>query len=183
MKRFGFLSIGNTIHIKKTRRFYMMKRKGLILFSISMFVLITACGTNQSQEEMESQEPSLEVNHDVTEQENPNQTDDQEYMQSKMDELSFAEFELEVEYANNVEYEADIDERHDGTIKAEIDDEVNNEYLKGREAFDAIYPKLEQLDVSLDSAKQDVINQILQSFDLADDYTKFEIEITFNDGK
>jgi len=99
-----------------------------------------------------------------------------------MEALDFYEIELEVEYVDGKEYEIEIEKDDNRPYEAKIEDELNDVYLQGREAFDEIYPKVEQLQISKDSEQVDVVEQVLNIFDLPDNYKKFEIEVKFNDG-
>lgn len=103
-------------------------------------------------------------------------------MQADMDQLTFREIDIEISYGKDSEYEAEIDQDDGQPIEAKVEDEVNGMYLKGQEAFDDLYPKVKQLDLTKDSPKEETINQVLKAFDLKDDYEKFEVEIKFNDG-
>lgn len=152
--------------------------------------VVTAC-TNDSNDNVKN--PIVEDLADNTNnQENDTTTDpenesiendnDQTAMQEKMDKLDFQEFELEVDYPDDIEYEAEIEKKSTGLIEAELEDEAANIKLKGLQAFDEIYPLVEKLDITKDSSKEDVINKVITAFDLAEDYTKIEVEITFNDG-
>jgi YusW-like protein len=99
-----------------------------------------------------------------------------------MAKLDFSEIDLEVSYGEKKEYEAEINHDHSGFIGGEIDDDINNEHLRGRVAFDSIYPKVKKLTISEDTNKKDAINQILKAFDLPADYNRFELKIIFNNG-
>lgn len=103
-------------------------------------------------------------------------------MQADMDQLSFKEIEIEISYGNDQEYEAEIEQDNNEPIKAKVEDEVNNMYLKDQEAFDDLYPKVKNLDLTKDSSDQETIDQVLDIFDLQADYEKFDVEIKFNDG-
>ncbi|WP_432353509.1 YusW family protein [Sporosarcina sp. A2] len=107
---------------------------------------------------------------------------DQKYMKEKMDKLAYDEVELEVDYGKDKEYEIEI-EQDNGKVEATVEDELSNTDLKGREAFDEIYPKLEKMDITETTTKEQAIQQALDAFDLKDDYTKFDIEITMPDGQ
>src|SRR5699024_11962166 len=76
----------------------------------------------------------------------------------------------------------EIEQDEGRPIEAEIEDEVNDVYLKGEEAFDELYPKVKALSIDKDTDKDEAIKDALETFDLDEDYEKFEIEITFNDG-
>lgn len=115
--------------------------------------------------------------------ENKEQTEeDQEYMKAKLNEGYFSEVDIEFTYAENKEYEAEIDE-DDGKIKAKIENDLTGERIKGKEAFDFIYSKLENLNITSTSDKQETIRQIMQAFDLPSDYKKVEITVEFHNGE
>lgn len=107
---------------------------------------------------------------------------DQDYMKEKMDKLTYDEFELEVDYGKDKEYEIEI-EQDNGKVEATVEDELSNTNLKGRAAFDDIYPKLEKLDITETTTKEQAIQQALDAFELKDDYVKFDIELTMHDGQ
>ncbi|MBO1001609.1 YusW family protein [Pseudogracilibacillus auburnensis] len=180
-----------------------MKRMLMLLFVIGLLGLATGCGnnntdgtknkeeTNQETKEEKKEVKSESVKEDVEEEKGQNVTEqtvskeDEDYMKSKMEALDFSEIKVEVKYAEDKEYEFKIeqDKMENEPIEAEVEDELNNVFLKGRKAFDDIYPKIENLDVKSDSTEQDVVDKILTAFDLPTDYEKMEVDITFNDGK
>lgn len=92
----------------------------------------------------------------------------------------FTKFELEVEYDNNVKYEADYEAEGNG--EAEIEDDLNEVSLKGDEAYTELSPRLEQLNFDSNSDDQEVISQVMEVFGLQDDFKEFELEVTFEDG-
>ncbi|PWA09691.1 hypothetical protein DCC39_12675 [Pueribacillus theae] len=160
-------------------------KKYLIIFSItSLAILTTACGTPERNQTTEDpvQTGQGSNNEEVTNgaaNEAPNQED----MQNKIDELDYTDFELEVEYADHKEYEAEIEKsKHDQTIDAEIEDDINGVKKKGEEAFNELYPLVKKLTIDKQTSKEDAIKETLDVFDLSTDYKKIEIEITFNDG-
>ena len=99
-----------------------------------------------------------------------------------MAKLDFSEIDVEVSYGEQKEYEAEITYDNSGFIGGEVDDDINNEHLRGKVAFDSIYQKAKNLTISKDTNKKDAIDQILKSFNLPADYNKFELDIIFNDG-
>lgn len=107
--------------------------------------------------------------------------DDNNKAKKKMKELPIEEIEVEVEYADGKDYEAEIEHKSDGTYTSELEDEVNEAYIKGQAAFDKLYPMIEKLDITPDSGKQKVLNQVLSAFDLDKNYEEIEVEIDFHD--
>ncbi|WP_301108053.1 YusW family protein [Sporosarcina sp.] len=137
--------------------------------------------TNQSENTMTGSEQS-----DITDDQAVNsggQTDStKDQMQADMDQLTFKEIDIEISYGKDHEYEAEIDQDEGQPIEVKVEDEVNGVYLKGQEAFDDLYPKVKQLDLTKDSPKEETISQVLKAFGLKDDYKKLEVEIKFKDG-
>lgn len=174
-----------------------MKRLSILALILLLAVFTAACGNasggndptnNGNQNSGETNTGS--TNNDNTGSNNDNGdsnndntgSNDQDYMKSKMAQINFSEIEVEVSYGKDQEYEAEIEQDKNRPIEAEIEDELNNVYKKGKAAFDEIYPKASQLNLSSNSSDQEVIDQVLKAFDLKPDYEKFEVEITFNDG-
>src|SRR5699024_1279993 len=146
------------------------------IVSILTVFLLVACNVN-NQDKIEEEE-TVEANkgYDTLAE---NEVD----IAKKLNELNIAEFELEIEYSGNKEYNAEIDKKDDGSYQVTIKNELSNTSLTGQEAFDDLYPRLQDLHVHSDSNQDDLVQQVLQAFDLPSDYEEFEIEIEFSDGK
>ncbi|GEN84455.1 hypothetical protein SLU01_27670 [Sporosarcina luteola] len=170
-----------------------MKKIGMSLLVLLLSLTLIACNENKGNQ---NQEPAVTENGTSVKNEGNSSNDDQEDstevgqdnvsnqddMQTQMKELEYAEFELEVEYADGTEYEAEIEKRKDGTIKAEIEDSLNFVDINGAEAFNKLYPLVKQLGITQQTTKDKAISQTLSIFNLPTDYTKFELELRFNDG-
>ncbi|MEH7181333.1 YusW family protein [Neobacillus vireti] len=164
-----------------------MERILFIFLSVFCISLLTACSeqTNETDNNTDQKNVTQNGNGKTTNINYSKQiqnTQEQQKMKSQMGKLDFSEIELEVSYGEQKEYEAGINYDNSGLIGGEVDDDINNEHLKGKVAFDSIYPKVEKLTISKDTNKKDAIDQILKSFNLHADYNKFELEIIFNDG-
>lgn len=174
-----------------------MKKTMVTFLSFMLIGILAACGTddnddtsvNEQSETPAEQEDTSGTEDDMaeTEDENdPNTNEDStqaaDDKNEKMKQLEFAEIDLEVEYADNKDYDAEIEKRSSGEYKSELEDELNNQYLKGDEAFNHIYPIVEKLNINPDSTKDEVIKEILQAFELEENYREFEVEIIFHDG-
>lgn len=132
---------------------------------------------NNENVENESGSNTSEAADDFTEAKN------QDDMKEMMDQLNFTEIEIEISYGKDKEYEVEIEHHSNGDIEAEVEDEINGiDIDDDLEAFNHLYPLVKQLNVNQGSDKQDVINQVLNIFNLDSDYEKFEVEITFEDG-
>ncbi len=157
-----------------------MKKIILLIFSSILLLGFVGCSSNEEN----SKEP-VENDTVVETEENTNDDSDTESKNedsnedsSSSDSLNFTDFELEVDYDKNIEYEAEY-ELNNGSIEAKIEDDLNNVKLKDEEAFNKLKPILEELNIEQDTPKEDVINEVLTAFELPDDYIKFDLEITF----
>lgn len=175
-----------------------MKRFLFILSTLFLIGGLAACGSadsddnnsgssgNNNGSQQEDTDTGSDNQSDGNTQDNNTQdgnTDNAgDDMQAKTDELDIYEFEIEVSYGKNKEYEAKIDQDEEHPVKAEIEDELNDVYLNGQEAFDQLYDIIKDLTLTKDSSKEEAIDQILQGFDLANDYEKFDLEINYHDG-
>ncbi|GGB47607.1 hypothetical protein F3157_02665 [Virgibacillus dakarensis] len=165
-----------------------MKRFIQIIFTLSIALLLAACASQQNDNGGASDNDNAASNNQA-QNSNPkqpdntmNNNDSNTDMSEKMGQLDYTDIELEVGYGKNQEYEAEIEREHNSEfIDAKIEDSVNDVYEKGEEAFNDLYPKVKKLSITQDTKKDDAISQVLKAFDLPDDYTKFEVEITFKD--
>ncbi|MGF9966233.1 YusW family protein [Bacillus rhizoplanae] len=98
--------------------------------------------------------------------------------------LSFNEFDLKANYQDTKkDYEADFKQKK-ATDKPEVkvDDSKTNEKLAGDEAMNKLAPLLQQLKFDKDTKDQDVVDQIVDVFQLDKDYQKFDLKVVFTDG-
>lgn len=182
-----------------------MKTYLLPLF-LSILVMLVACGTTeddqtadktaQGDDQAQIETPAGDNNtnnktgddhaddaNNTNTNENTDQNPNQDDMLSKMEELNYTDFELDIEYANNETYEAELKtEKQHQRIDVEIDDDLNGVRLERDEAFDILYPLVAELNINQDTSKEDTIADVLKVFNLPENYKKFEIEITFRDG-
>src|SRR5699024_11709020 len=131
-----------------------MKRMILFLGMLVLSLVRVACGgnddaDNQSDnmgEDNTAEESEQEADDSAVEDDTESDSDtaDSDDMNEKMDELDYVDFELEVDYGQDKEYEAEIEQKN-GNVKADLEDEINGEDLNGQEAFDKVYPLVEQL--------------------------------------
>lgn len=155
---------------RKMKRFFQLM--GMLILTIAIV------GCNQT-EDQEGTEISNSDNEAVGEESTDTTALDE--MTKKMDKLDYSDFELEVKYEDDIEYEAEL-EQGNNSINAEIDDELNDVNIKGEEAFNKLFPKIEQLTIEQNTEKDAAIDEVLNVFDLDTNYIKLELEVTFNDG-
>ena len=163
-----------------------MKKIFLFIALMALTFVVVACGTTKDDDKKVENDPVVDTDGDTgtnsDQTENTGNTGNQEDMQSKMDELDYTEFNLDVDYANQKKYEVELEKNSDNSTEAEIDDSINDVKKKGSEAFDELYPLVKQLTIVQETTKEEAINEVLKVFNLEDNYKEFELEITFTDG-
>lgn len=97
-------------------------------------------------------------------------------------EYPFTHFSLDAEYENDISYEVEY-ENEKGRVTAEIEDEVNQVFLKGDEAYTQLSKQLESLTINENSTDDEVLEQVIDIFKLDENYKHIEVEVRFNDGK
>lgn len=173
-----------------------MRKVYLLLTMLTMSILLVACGSTstngdvdkekpvveniQAEPEQEVDESGKEDSAEKTDAEQPDVADNNDEV-AKMDRLNYVEFELKVEYPERKEYEVKLEKKHDNRVEAKIEDELNGTEIKGTEAFEQLYPIVEQLQIMPSTSKEEAIQQILDAFQLNPSYEEFELEITFKD--
>ncbi|MFS0690634.1 YusW family protein [Sporosarcina sp. 179-K 8C2 HS] len=154
-----------------------MKKIGALSFAGALSLMLIGCGADgQKEKPTAKEETPVDVKEETIKEETPAD------MLQNMDELDYVEFELEVEYAGDHEYEAELETKSVGTVIAKIEDELNHVRKDGTEAFDELYPLVQKLTITQQTNKDEAIAEVLKTFNLPTDYTKFDLEITFNDG-
>lgn len=185
-----------------------MKKLITILASVFLIGIVAGCSNNENtdsnndtpndtQEQAENSQDTDQTADDTTNSENEDTdnadttqnnnnkhddaVDDNDDATNKMKELSISEFELEVDYPDRKEFDAEIELKSDGTYTSELKDDMNSEYLKGQEAFDKLYPMAKNLNITPDTSKEDAIKQLIDAFNLDKNYEELEIEFHFHD--
>ncbi len=181
-----------------------MKKSYVLSSAIALSLALAACGTaaddkdnavDESITEESKQGTATGTDSSVTDEVKPNPgttneqnansdatTSNQDDMQQKMDEIDYADFGLSVDYANNDEYEAELEKNSNNSVEAEIDDTLNQVKKKGSDAFNELYPLVKQLTITKETSKEEAIQEVMKVFNLPEDYKEFELEIRFKDG-
>ena len=195
---------GNTVY----REVVKMKKSYVLSSAIALSLALAACGTAADDTDNAVDESITEESNQGTATRTDSQTDssvtdeveptsgtaneqdtnsgattsNQDDMQQKMDEIDYADFGLSVDYANNDEYEAELEKNSNNSVEAEIDDSLNQVKMKGADAFNELYPLVKQLTITQKTSKEDAIKEVIKVFNLPDDYRELELEIRFKDG-
>src|SRR5690625_7747093 len=99
-------------------------------------------------------------------------------MKGMLDTLNFTKIEVEIDYENDREFEVEIKEKKDGTIKAEVEDEINNIEIENYlEAFNYIFPYAEKLNISKENSRDEEIAVILDVFIMLDYYIAYDLGV------
>lgn len=174
--------------------------KNLIVLFSAMFIglFLVGCGDDTTEDESADDtardeveetldnagEDDEDADEDGDEDEDiPAEAKDQDDMKEMMEGLNFNEIEVEISYGKDNEFEIELEHHDNGDVEAEVEDELNDENIDDDvDAFNYIYPNLTKLDVEKGTDKDEMIKQVLEAFDLEDDYEELEIEMTFGDG-
>lgn len=171
-----------------------MKKFYLVATMIVLSIMIAACGQNNDNGNLDgnngvtTNDGEQSKNDNVTDNgatDDTNQNQDQatasDDMVKKMESLEYIDFELDVKYKDDQDYEVDL-ELENNRVDAKLEDDLNGIEIEGDRAFDEIYPLIEKLTIDQNTSKEDVISQVLDVFDLPTDYNEFELDIKFKDG-
>ena len=93
----------------------------------------------------------------------------------------FTEFSLDVDYVNKENYDA-IYEQENNKLESSIEDDRNQEKLDGNAAYEKLNPLLEKLTFDATTPEDQVIAEVLQVFNLDNNFTEFDLEVIFHDG-
>ena len=95
--------------------------------------------------------------------------------------FQFTHFSLDVEYSATKSFEAEY-ENETSKVEASYEDEINNEKLYGNDAYSKLEPIFQSFKFDQNTADDEVIAEVLQAFNLAEDYQNLELEIRFGNG-
>lgn len=146
------------------------KKNALASLLFSSVLLLAACGGDEQVTEP--------VNSDGQE-----QPADTENTSSEAGEtFGFTEFDVNADFPDmddmiEISYEEDLDK-----IEAEYKNKMTETNLSGNDAMDEIEPGLSQLELTPDTADDDVIAQVIDAFGIKEGFTEIEIEVKYPDG-
>src|SRR3954469_21218357 len=105
-----------------------------------------------------------------------------EVKENKEDHLfDITSFDLDVDYSGTDSYEVEYENDPNG-LEARIEDEINHKTLNGDEAFEQLRPIFEQFNFNQSTANDEVISEVLKSFNLNNNFTQLELEVEYSDG-
>lgn len=97
-------------------------------------------------------------------------------------EYEFTKFELEVDYpeqaeALNVNYEEEKD-----STDAEYKNVAKDTDVKSDDAMAQLRPLLQELELKVDMTDEEIISRVTETFEIEDNYTSIEVDVTFTNG-
>ena len=154
-----------------------MKLKALYTIPLLLGMLV-GCGNDDIDQDELVTNPTP-ANESATD----NTTQTGELKEEQLYKDSFiTHFDLDVEYANDVSYNAEYT-NNQNQVSAELEDEINKVNASGDEAYNLLLPSLEQLTFDEKTEDQEVLSQVMTAFGLEDNYTEFELEVKFKNGE
>ena len=143
--------------------------------------IMSACGAGTDNSDdtpsTTTNEPTPDIHQENTSDSTENTNGDNSPQTD--DRFSFEKFDLDVEYGDGESFEVDYAEKNNGQIEADWEDERNNESLTDVEAMEKIKPVFDSFSFNEESSETEVINEVVDGFELNNDYTDFELEIDF----
>lgn len=152
------------------------------LFTIPLLLgMLAGCGDADSENDEQVTNPPPT---NGAETDNSTQTEGQGEGEKQVDtSYNFTHFDLDVEYADDVSYNAEYTNTQN-QISAELEDELINKInFSGDKAFNQIAPSLAQLNFDENTEDEEVLNQVMTAFGLEDNYEEFELEVKFQNGE
>lgn len=168
-----------------------MKNTKWLAIPMSM-LLLAACGNDDEEVKNEPNNAPTEQNEDTVDNgattNNNTATDNgttdeanNKAVSNANTDFNFTHFSLDVDYSATKNFEADYENEQSG-VEASIEDEVNDEKVYGDEAYTRLEPIFKGFTFDAATAEDEVIKEVLNAFDLKEDYTELELEVRFADG-
>jgi hypothetical protein len=159
-----------------------MKKLSLILCMCVLTIFVAGCNNDDDAQKNNNQtndnQTSENKNANDTATDNNTNTNNSSTNESA---YSFREFDIEVKYDKNKEYEASYENDNEG-VEASIEDDLKNERVKGNDAVDRLDPIFKKLDIDANTSQEDVLSKVVSAFELDNNYQEIDVDITFNDG-
>ena len=152
------------------------KKTKVIASLILSTALLGACGDkDEITKDVTNNNPSNDIEEDAPG-EDPADTGES---------FGFKKFELEVDYPDQEEaIDVNYEEKKDSTDAEYRNIDDDNADVTGDDAMAKLRILLGNLKLKEDMSDEEIINQIVETFDIKDNHTKIDVDITwFNDKK
>lgn len=151
----------------------LLKNFRIFLYLLLTIVILQGCNTNDKDNVSAPPENAPIENEDNTINSQENKENENSF--------KFTSFDLDVNYKGNKSFDVNYENETDG-MEAKIEDQVNNETLRGDDAFTQLSPIFESFTFDKTTPDDEVISEILKAFNLDTNYSKFELDVDFTDG-
>ncbi|TFE00958.1 YusW family protein [Jeotgalibacillus salarius] len=149
----------------------MKKRYGITAVT-SLSLLLTACG--EEDETVENPEP-VEDTEQASESEGGNANQEEAG-------ITFLEFDMDASYeGNDNDFEISYDSEG-SEIEASYENERDMMTMSGDDAFQEIQPVLSEFDFTPETEDDEVIDRVIEGFEIEEGFNSIEVEIKFEDG-
>ncbi|WP_404404235.1 YusW family protein [Jeotgalibacillus malaysiensis] len=145
----------------------------MIMTAAGLSLLLAACG----EEDETVQDPAPA--------EDAEQTEDQPAPEEENQEdtgISFLEFDMDADYeGNDNDFEISYDSEG-SQVEASYENERDMLTMSGDDAFQEIQPVLSEFDFTTETPDDEVIDRVIEGFEVEEGFQSIEIEIKFEDG-
>ncbi|KIL53266.1 hypothetical protein KP77_02420 [Jeotgalibacillus alimentarius] len=151
-----------------------MKKRYTIAALTSFSLVLAACGEESETVEDPTPEETAEQAEEQPASDNASGPDDTG--------ISFLTFEMDADYeGNDNDFEISYDSEG-SEIEAAYENERDMLTMSGDDAYQEIQPVLSVFDFTLDTPDVEVIDSVIEGFEVEDGYESIEIEVKFSDG-
>lgn len=159
----------------------LKKRSLLAPLLFSSAFLMTACGDDeQVNEPVNNENQEQTTDSSGTENASPGGGLDEDSIGGKT--FGFTELDVNVDFPDmddmiEITYEEERDK-----VEAEYKNDMTKADLSGNDAMDEIEPGLSQLELTPETADDEVITQVIEAFGIDNGFTEIEVEVRYPDG-
>ncbi|MFB1080461.1 YusW family protein [Jeotgalibacillus sp. JSM ZJ347] len=145
-----------------------------IISAAGLSLLLTAC----SEESETVEDPTPEETSDQSEE----QPDTDQGAGPDDTGIPFLSFEMDAEYeGNDNDFEISYDSEN-SEVEAVYENERDMMTMSGDDAYQEIQPVLSEFDFTIDTSDDEVIDSVIEGFEVEEEFQSIEIEIKYSDG-
>ncbi|KGR85834.1 YusW family protein [Lysinibacillus odysseyi] len=166
-----------------------MKNVKWLAIPMSM-LLLAACGNDDEKVKDKPKDAPTEQNESTTDNnattnngttDNADNNANNNAVSNANASFDFTHFSLDVDYSETKSFEVEYENEQSG-VEASIEDDINGDNSYGDEAYERLEPIFQSFKFGASTPEDEVITEVLNVFNLRDDYTELELEIRFTDG-
>lgn len=158
-------------------RLRLKKTSILTTLLLSLALILGACG-DKDKDEATKDVTNNDTSNDIEE------TAPGEDPAATGEAFGFTKFELEVDYPEQEEaLDVNYEEEKDSTDAEYKNVDDDNSDVTGQAAMAKLKPLLDQLQLNEDMTDEEIIERIITVFNINENYTKIDIDITWENGE